>query len=157
MSKITRKIENSDKFRSNIRLKLNEILENEKNSNNLEKGIFNYALNESKNRKVVKKWDNPYFVQIYLDRLRSIFTNLTNKNLLEQLNSGAIKAHSIAFMTHQEMSPEKWDALITAKAKEIKTNLKLIWRLQLTLLHAENANRKSVRTTHCKHDQVMNQ
>lgn len=127
MSKITRKIENSDKFRSNVRVKLNEILGNEKNSNNLEKGIFNYALNESKNRKVVKKWDNPYFVQIYLDRLRSIFTNLTNKNILEQLNSGTIKAHSIAFMTHQEMSPEKWDALITAKSKrdqnKFETNL----------------------------------
>jgi transcription elongation factor S-II len=127
MSKTLRKIENSDKFRSNIRSKLNTILQNEKNSNNLEKGIFNYSLNEAKNRKVVKKWDNPYFVQIYLDRLRSIFTNLTNKNLLEQLNSGAIKAHSIAFMTHQEMYPEKWDALITAKSKrdqnKFETNL----------------------------------
>lgn len=112
-----RKIENSDKFRCNIRAKLNEILQNEKNSNNLEKGIFNYSLNEAKNRKVVKKWDNPYFVQIYIDRLRSIFINLDNKKLLEQLNSGAIKAHSIAFMTHQEMFPEKWDTLITAKSK----------------------------------------
>jgi transcription elongation factor S-II len=127
MLQTVRKIENSDKFRSNIRSKLNDILNNEKNSNNLEKGIFNYSLNEAKNRKVVKKWDNPYFVQIYLDRLRSIFTNLTNKNLLEQLNSGSIKAHSIAFMTHQEMSPEKWDALITAKSKrdqnKFETNL----------------------------------
>lgn len=127
MLQTVRKIENSDKFRSNIRSKLNDILNNEKNSNNLEKGIFNYSLNEAKNRKVVKKWDNPYFVQIYLDRLRSIFTNLTNKNLLEQLNSGSIKAHSIAFMTHQEMYPEKWDALITAKSKrdqnKFETNL----------------------------------
>jgi transcription elongation factor S-II len=83
----------------------------------LEKGIFNFALSEAKNRKVVKKWDNPYFVQLYVDRLRSIFTNLNNPPLLEQLNSGSIKAHTIAFMTHQELRPEKWDELITAKSK----------------------------------------
>jgi transcription elongation factor S-II len=112
-----RKIENSEIFRSNIRSKLDEILKNEKNSSNLEKGIFNFALSEAKNRKVVKKWDNPYFVQLYVDRLRSIFTNLNNPVILEQLNSGSIKAHTIAFMTHQELRPEKWDELITAKSK----------------------------------------
>jgi transcription elongation factor S-II len=117
MSQVLRKIENPEKFRSNIKLKLNEILDNEKNSSNLEKGIFNFALSEAKNRKVVKKWDNPYFVQIYVDRLRSIFTNLNNPVLLNQLNSGSIKAHTIAFMTHQEMRPDKWDELITIKTK----------------------------------------
>jgi transcription elongation factor S-II len=117
MSTALRKVENPEKFRSNIRLKLDEILHNEKNSINLERGIFNFALSESKNRKVVKKWDNPYFVQIYVDRLRSIFTNLNNENLLEQVNSNVIKAHTIAFMTHQEMRPDKWDELITAKSK----------------------------------------
>jgi transcription elongation factor S-II len=120
MSLSLRKVENPAKFRSNIRTKLDEILKNEKNSNNLEKGIFNFALNEAKNRKVVKKWDNPYFVQIYLDRLRSIFTNLNNPTLLEQLNGGSIKAHTIAFMTHQELRPDKWDELITAKSKRDK-------------------------------------
>jgi len=121
MTTTLRKIENPDTFRTNIRIKLNEIIQNDKNCNNLEKGIFNFALNEAKNRKVVKKWDNPYFVQIYLDRLRSIFTNLNNNHaLLEQLNSGSIKAQNIAFLTHQEMRPEKWDQLITAKSKRDK-------------------------------------
>jgi len=36
------KIDNPDLFRSNIRNKLNEKLKNEKNSLNLERGIFNY-------------------------------------------------------------------------------------------------------------------
>jgi transcription elongation factor S-II len=117
MSTSLRKVENPEKFRSNIRSKIDEVLHNEKNSINLERGIFNFALSEAKNRKVVKKWDNPYFVQIYVDRLRSIFTNLNNPNLLEQINSCAIKPHTIAFMTHQEMRPDKWDELITAKSK----------------------------------------
>jgi transcription elongation factor S-II len=112
----SRKIENSELFRSNIRSKINEKLNNEKNSNNLEKGIFNYALKEADQRKIIKKWDNKHFVQIYLDRLRSIYTNL-NDNIIEQINNGAVKPHIIAFMTHQELNPDKWGALIDAKAK----------------------------------------
>lgn len=111
----SRKIANPEQFRLNIRGKLNLILENEKHSSNLEKGIFNYALKEATNRKVVKKWDNPYFVQIYLDRLRSIYINLKNPEILEQIKSEAIQAHSVAFMTHQEMCPDKWKELIDAK------------------------------------------
>jgi len=112
----SRKIENSEQFRSNIRAKINEKLNNEKHSSNLEKGIFNYALKEADQRKIVKKWDNKHFVQIYLDRLRSIYTNL-NDNIIEQINSEAIKAHVVAFMTHQELNPEKWTKLIEVKAK----------------------------------------
>jgi transcription elongation factor S-II len=110
----SRKIENSESFRSNIRAKINEKLNNEKHSINLEKGIFNYALKEADQRKIVKKWDNKHFVQIYLDRLRSIYTNL-NDNIIEQINSEAIKAHVVAFMTHQELNPEKWQELIDKK------------------------------------------
>ena len=60
------KIDDVDVFRNNIRGKLNGILQNEKNSANLEKGIFNYALKEADQNKVVKKWDNKRFVQIYV-------------------------------------------------------------------------------------------
>ena len=111
----SRKIENSEQFRLNIRGKLNEIIENEKHSTNLEKGIFNYALKEASSRKVVKKWDNQYFVQIYIDRLRSIYLNLKNPEILEQIQTEAIQAHTVAFMTHQEMRPDKWKELIDAK------------------------------------------
>ena len=114
-----RKIENPDLFRSNIKKKLHEILENEKTVNNLEKGIFNYALKEADQRKIVKKWDNAYFVQIYLDRLRSIMSNLKG-DVLESIKDGSVKAHIVAFMTHQELCPEKWSALIEAKSKRDK-------------------------------------
>ena len=114
-----RKIENPDEFRSNIRNKLNLMLENEKNSLNLEKGIFNYALKEAERRKIVKKWDNKQFVQIYIDHLRSIMTNL-KPEIINQINEGSVKPHIVAFMTHQEMCPEKWADLIEAKVKRDK-------------------------------------
>ena len=115
-----RKLENPDKFRQNICAKLNEIVYDEKKSRNMEKSIYNYALKEAANRKVVKKWDNPYFVQIYVDRLRSIFINLKNPALLSQIQNGALKSSNVAFMTHQEMMPEKWDAMIQDKIKRDK-------------------------------------
>ena len=111
-----RKIDNPDLFRSNIKQKLNEILEDEKNSNNMEKGIFNYSLKEADRHKIVKKWDNTHFVQIYVDRLRSIFANLKGE-ILENIKDGTIKPHIVAFMTHQELSHEKWAKLIEAKSK----------------------------------------
>jgi len=113
------KIENPEKFRSNIVNKLNVKIDNNKNSANLEKGIFNYSLKEAEQRKVLKKWDNSRFVKIYLDRLRTVYLNLNN-TIIEQINSGTIKVHKIAFMTHQEMSPERWTKLIEAKIKRDK-------------------------------------
>jgi len=114
------KIENSETFRDNIKQKINILLKNEKNSSNLEKGIFNFALKEASNRKVVRKWDNPYFVEIYVDRLRSIYQNLHKNDLLEQINQGTVKPHIVAFMTHQELDPNKWNSLIEAKIKRDK-------------------------------------
>ena len=35
--------------------------------------VLNWSLKEATNRKVVKKWDNPYFIRIYLDHLKSIY------------------------------------------------------------------------------------
>jgi DNA-directed RNA polymerase subunit M/transcription elongation factor TFIIS len=113
------KIENPELFRSNIKQKLNDILEDEKNSINMEKGIFNYSLKEADRHKIVKKWDNKYFIQIYIDRLRSVVINLKGE-ILEHIKDGTIKPHTVAFMTHQELNPEKWTTLIDAKTKRDK-------------------------------------
>jgi transcription elongation factor S-II len=116
-----RKIENPEFFRGNIRNKLQELLDSEKKAINLEKGIYNYSLKEANSRKVVKKWDNPYYVQIYLDRLRSIYLNLSKDSLLNLVKNGTVTVKNLAFMTHQEMQPEKWEALIQAKMKKDKS------------------------------------
>jgi transcription elongation factor S-II len=114
-----RKIENPDNFRSNIRKKINEIFDNEQASLNLEKGIFNYTLKEADQRKIVKKWDNKFFVQIYLSHLKSILNNL-NEKLINDVNNGTIKSHTLAFMTHQELNHGKWAELIESKSKRDK-------------------------------------
>ena len=114
-----RKIENPENFRVNIRKKINERLNNEKASLNLEKGIFNYTLKEADRCKIVKKWDNKFFVEIYLNHLRSILNNLNDK-WINEINSGSIQPHKIAFMTHQELNSELWAEFIEIKSKRDK-------------------------------------
>ena len=115
MSKIT----NSETFRTNIRNKLKEILheDDEVCSTNLEKGVFNYAIKEAGRKKIVKKWENPHFVCLYKDRLRSIYMNLKNNNFMNQIQNGDILPQNVAFMTHQEFNPERWRLLIEKKMK----------------------------------------
>tara|TARA_R110002073_G_scaffold1968_4_gene13817 strand:+ start:2526 stop:3035 length:510 start_codon:yes stop_codon:yes gene_type:complete len=117
-----RKIENSIDFRQNIVINLKKILDDDTICSNLEKGIFNYTLEHAGKLNVVKKWDNNYFVKIYLDRLRTIYNNLKNEDIKNSMMDKTIKAHSLAFMSHQEMRPDKWDELI--KDKQIRDDNK---------------------------------
>lgn len=110
-----RRVDNPDTFRANIRTRLQKIIKNEKITTNLEKGIFNYTIKTAEERNIVKKWYNPYFVQLYTDKLRVIFQNLHYKPLLKKLKYRNIKAHELAFMTHQEMRPDKWKERIAVK------------------------------------------
>ena len=111
------KISEPTSFRENIRKKLNGILCNEVQSINLEKGIYNFAIKEANQRKIIKKWENPHFTQLYVDRLRSIYINLKSPDLLEQIKNREIKPENVAFMTHQELNPEHWKEYIERKIK----------------------------------------
>lgn len=109
-----------DQFRANVCEKIHaKVGGDAKVSINMEKGIYNYCIKEGTHRKIVKKWDNPHFVKIYEDRLRSIYMNLTD-DIVTQINNRQIKPHMVAFMTHQELFPEKWGKLIEEKIQRDK-------------------------------------
>jgi DNA-directed RNA polymerase subunit M/transcription elongation factor TFIIS len=114
------KIENPETFRSNIISKIDEIIKDNKISRNIERGVFNFTLKESTTKKLLKKWENPFFVNIYLDRLKTIYTNIQYEPLKILIQSGNIKTSELAFMTHQEMRPDKWDRMIEEKNKRDK-------------------------------------
>lgn len=125
------KIQNPSQFRENIRTKLHAKIDKDTLKSiskaicapeesiilNMEKGAFNYAIQECTFRKLVKKWENPAFTQIYIDRLRTLFNNLDMPVVVNGLRSGEILPQNIAFMTHQEFQPEKWNPLIEKKIK----------------------------------------
>jgi DNA-directed RNA polymerase subunit M/transcription elongation factor TFIIS len=110
-------ISNPEQFRENIRKKLSIFFNKSSYCENLERGIYNWTLKEAKNRKVVKQWTNSYFARIYLDHLRSIYINLKkNRFLIELVENKKIKSHELAFMSHQELNPERWAELIRLKS-----------------------------------------
>ena len=83
----------------------------------MEQGVDEFAEKEANTLKLVIKWDNPHFTQLYMDRLRSIYINLKNEELLNHLKSGEITGQTLANMTHQEMNPQHWKELIDKKRK----------------------------------------
>lgn len=110
-------VSNPNKFRASLKEKLNIVVEDENITSNVETSIFNYAVDESDRRKLIKKWDNPRFVEIYLNRFRSIYINLKNTAFLEQIKNKEITGKTLERLTHYEMDPERWSELIDKKIK----------------------------------------
>jgi transcription elongation factor S-II len=107
-----RTVTNPDIFRTNVKMQLGEILDNSKIGDNLERGIYNFVLQLADEKNIVKKWENTYFVQLYIDKFRSLYTNIQNPKIRKIITEKQIKPHKLAFMTHQELLPEKWTVLI---------------------------------------------
>lgn len=115
MSIYNRKIPNIDEFRVNIANRLNTILKNDSIGVNLEKGIYNSCLLAADAKNIVKKWDNQNFMNLYLEKLKTVYISLQNPDIYKDITEKKYKAHKLAFMTHQEMMPKKWDELIAIK------------------------------------------
>ena len=81
----------------------------------MEKGIFNNTLQLCDNKNIVKKWSNDKFVLLYTQKLKSILFNLNNEDLFLKLKNKEIKAHELAYMSHQELRPDIWNPLLEAK------------------------------------------
>ena len=79
--------------------------------------LFNYSLKEASSKKLIKKWENGAFVQLYLDRLRTIYINLKNDEVLTMLQNKELLPQTFAMMTHQEMNPTHWKTLLDQKIK----------------------------------------
>ena len=119
-----RQITNPESFRENVVKRiLNKYFDKDSYSKHLEQGIFNASIQEAERNKTIKKWDNPYFVLIYLNKLKTIKYNLdTFPNVKKSVNDKTVKPHELAFMIHQELAPDKWNALIEAKRKRDQNN-----------------------------------
>lgn len=115
MSIYRRKIDDPDKFRKTILDYLNNKIQNIKISENLEKGIFNYTLEECERKNLIKKWSNEFFGIIYIQKVKTIIFNLNNPDLFNKLIKKEIKAHELAFLNHQCMRPDLWDKLLEEK------------------------------------------
>jgi transcription elongation factor S-II len=114
-------LKNPSQFRENIRAQFAtrffDNITDPKYAVNLEIGIFNYAIQEATKLKLIKKWDNPAFVTLYIGRLRTMFNNLSNPDLLAMIKTDEITPKTLAFMSHQELNPALWTDMIKQKIK----------------------------------------
>ena len=90
---------------------------------NLEKGMYNSAIQEAAKRGVLKNWENPVFKHIYMATARRAINNLSPKTyvkgnrLLDRLKEGEFEVQKIPFMTYDELNPEHWLSRIDARLK----------------------------------------
>ena len=74
--------------------------------NALERGIYNWTLEDCKRNNVYQTWENDRFVKSYNNKGRSILFNVENsKYLKEGLTEGTLKPKDVAYMTHAELMP----------------------------------------------------
>lgn len=115
-SPLQQKITNPFRFRENVRREMAQLLELPSDCLsivNLEKSMYNFAIQEGHTRKIVKKWENPAFVFLYADRWKTILMNLDGP-LREIIQA---EAEKVERMTHQELKPDHWIDMLQQKQK----------------------------------------
>lgn len=104
-----------EQFRKGIRKYINNFVKDDKTSENIERSIYNYSIIHSSKMKIIKKWNNEYFVLVYLNKFKIIFHNIQNEKILERLNKKMFDPRKIAFMKHTDLLPEKWEVRLQEK------------------------------------------
>jgi DNA-directed RNA polymerase subunit M/transcription elongation factor TFIIS len=89
----------------------------------LEKGIYNYVIEKCNSSFIIPIWDNPEFMDIYVSKSKSLYSNLNtkcyvgNKGLLDKIKKGKINAYDVPFLDAYKLYPEKWNDIIEEKTK----------------------------------------
>jgi len=111
-----------------ITQRLGEFL-NEAQRVDLEKGVYNAAIEEAGRKGVRKHWENPDFAELYKVMARRTLANLDptgyvgNKRLIERLKEGEFEPHRVPFMSARELYPEHWQPLADEQLKRETTML----------------------------------
>jgi DNA-directed RNA polymerase subunit M/transcription elongation factor TFIIS len=145
-----KQVSNPEHFRNTIVISIDKILKNIVKARNLEKGIFNKSLDEAAIKTIMKSWDNDLFVQLYIDRFKHIYFTLQNAEIVEKITSGVFKAKELAYKTHQELYPEKWDKL--AEDKRIRLENKYFPKIEAS---TDNFTCRKCKSNKCTYYQLQ--
>ena len=118
-----------EKITNDIRLSTIEIFKNilsDKFAKQIEESIYNYTCETCVNRKIMKNWDNLFFKKIYINKSRSLYSNMNtesyikNNNFIKKILNNEIDLTRIAYLNFQEIYPEHWKKLLDEKYKRDK-------------------------------------
>jgi DNA-directed RNA polymerase subunit M/transcription elongation factor TFIIS len=98
----------------------------ELHSKDTEIGIYNWCIEYCDKNKIFKSWKNERFIMLYLEKARSIISNLDkdcylgNTHLLSKINNKNYIPHEIAFMKPEIVFPDKWKDITEAFYKKLE-------------------------------------
>lgn len=90
----------------------------------IEIGIYNWTLQYADSIRVTRNWKVQRFVNIYLDKARSVISNidpnsyLNNSRLVTRLKEHEFLPHELPFMTPDSVFPEKWKQIMDERVKK---------------------------------------
>ena len=122
----------NDENRMKMVIKFDQLVKDINISKNIEKSIYNYVIEVSKNRDIVRSWKNKVFYNLYINKCLSIYINLNkgsyikNDYLFDRVKSNKIDAKNIAKLSVYDIFPDNWKDLMDKKSKmdELKYKLK---------------------------------
>jgi transcription elongation factor S-II len=110
-----RRVDYPETFRQNVMNTFGRLIGDPKKAINIEKSIYNYTIEECDRMSIIKDWNNIHFVTIYVCKFKMLYFNIKKTQIKEKLLSGVIDSSKIAYMSHTEFMPEKWDQKIQDK------------------------------------------
>lgn len=119
----------TDTYRNEIVIKLNKQLDNIVISRNIEKNVYNYTIDLAKKKGIKRLWSNEIFRELYLSKIRSIYSNIdensyvNNKNFKQNILDNKIDIDNISTLSMYDIFPENWSYLIEKKTKIDKIKL----------------------------------
>ena len=121
----------NDKYRSVTVKKINTIIDDLTISRNIEKGIYNFIINFSKDNNINRKWSNKIFYNLYYSKVRSMYINLDkdsyvkNNYLIDKVKNNDIKPEEVSKLSVYDMYPDNWKKMIDIKSKRDKIKYEL--------------------------------
>ena len=110
-----------------------ELLENPNLGPNAEKNVYNWAVQVAMNKNIARRLTNEAFAHLYLGKARTVHWNLTHiPYLKEEIRGKRLKAREIGKLSHPEMNPEKWKAVIEEKIERDKRNQDILVEMSAT-------------------------
>ncbi len=85
----------------------------------LEKSIFKHTIELGQKRNIIVNWENEIFKKMYINKSRSMYSNLINTNN-KDLPKIIKNIDSMPFMSFQEIYPKHWKELMDNKYKRDK-------------------------------------
>ena len=70
----------TDEIRNKSVILFNKFIKNKKISRKIEKSIYNYIIHLSKEKNISRSWNNIIFKNLYISKIRSIYTNINKDN-----------------------------------------------------------------------------